>query len=150
MGPSRKTITPHHTDLLFTMDRGTEAGSEGRDDGDQGLLLTITPRHPVCIGGTWQRSEDAFRSPSAGDQGSMERSDSSDSSNADKEKDDEQDQQSCWVHNFVLEEGGFSLVLGGVECIPWGHGVEEHPILGNDSYYASRSVIMLQQEAKGN
>ena len=72
----------------------------------------------------------------------MERSDSSDSSNADKEKDDEQDQQSCWVHNFVLEEGGFSLVLGGVECIPWGHGVEEHPILGNDSYYASRSVIL--------
>lgn len=85
-------------------------------------LLTITPRHPVLIKGEWRLPVDIMAEMKEKGQDDLQR---------------HTDDLSKWLYNFVLEEKGCTIRVGGVECVPWGHGVHG-PVVGHP-YYGVRS-----------
>merc|ERR1712094_144126 len=73
--------------------------------------LTITARHPVRIGGVWKRPHE-LQEPSVEHCG-------------------------C-VYNLVLE-GNRVLLVNGIECVTFGHGITEG--VAAHSYYVTQRVV---------
>eukprot|EP00811_Abedinium_folium_P002326 NODE_12131_length_1244_cov_3.585497.p1 GENE.NODE_12131_length_1244_cov_3.585497~~NODE_12131_length_1244_cov_3.585497.p1 ORF type:complete len:217 (-),score=62.77 NODE_12131_length_1244_cov_3.585497:237-887(-) len=79
--------------------------------------LTITPRHPVRVAaGIWRRAEEiegALQAPSTV-------------------------QCAGFVYNFVLDRSHV-LLVNGLECVTWGHGIEGELI--SHAYYGSNRIV---------
>eukprot|EP00927_Polykrikos_kofoidii_P001876 TRINITY_DN10730_c0_g1_i1.p1 TRINITY_DN10730_c0_g1~~TRINITY_DN10730_c0_g1_i1.p1 ORF type:complete len:965 (+),score=112.30 TRINITY_DN10730_c0_g1_i1:302-2896(+) len=75
--------------------------------------LTITPRHPVRIGGAWRRPSDLPETQEA-------------------------DDLFVDLYNFVLDRCHV-LLVDGVECVTWGHGFSGHTV--GHFFYGSNRVL---------
>lgn len=111
--------------------RSAEDAKEGASlvvkRGAGGGVLTITRRHPVLVDNKWQRAADAII-PSDEGEGNTD-----DDGHGD-------DDRSEWLYNLVLEEEGCAVNVGGVACVPWGHGIDG-PLVGH-AYYGSAGGIV--------
>ena len=91
-----------------------------------GAGLHITKRHPVFVAGRWQQAGAVARSKSV-------------TSTTNTDVNDDRLVTDC-VYNFVLEEGAGPLIVGGVPCATWGHGMTG-PGIGH-AFYGNRENVM--------